>query len=239
MHGFISATYLTLDHLYGNTSFQTNLNSTRQRLNVGPEDSDSVLISTADSVTTILDDILVAYGVSQLVIAEDSATTDLTASALGVRIGEDNYIYITLAAQMLFLAPVLFEAIRTGLWRGVSSFDHTNIKSAKVAASAGGTAISDAMTGLLQREQGGIKSVWPSEQRSTAFENTRVVYRPGDEREGSGYAVDSIHGPDVTELQRTGIPKRGSSPGSGPASLWSRNPSVQYQAAPTGSLGPN
>jgi hypothetical protein len=110
----------------------------QQRLNASMIEEDTITSAVADSFASMIDDILVAYGASQMVISEDMTSTSVVGYADAVRVGEPAYIYATVAFNAIVIVLMIFEAIRTGNWSGLLKLDYTNIKSVIVSFSADG-----------------------------------------------------------------------------------------------------
>ena len=103
--------------------------------------TEAVTSAVADSFTAIIDDILVAYGASQIVNAHD--TTSIIAHGLmeATQLGHPFYRSSVLILNLLIILIVLFETTRTRCWKHLTRFNVLDIKSAIVAASAGGSGI--------------------------------------------------------------------------------------------------
>jgi hypothetical protein len=113
----------------------------QQRLNASKADEEAVISAVADSFAAIIDDILVAYGASQIVISGDTTSIPVVGFTDAVRIGESVYIYAVCAFNAIVILTMVFEAIRTRTWRGLLKLDYASIKSAIVSSSAGGDEI--------------------------------------------------------------------------------------------------
>ena len=166
-------------------------------------DSPSVVYSAiADSFAAVLDDILVAYGAAQLVLSNASTTVQITGIYQAVRIGQNAYIYATLAINILLLVAVAVEMVRTRLWHRLPDFEYSNIASVVVAASAGGTGLAEEVTRREEMDQG---SGTRNEERGTAVKlrvrtkrgkRTAIVVAAGEEvgrrsgSRGSGKTVE-------------------------------------------------
>jgi hypothetical protein len=125
-------------------ALETNRETVKQRLD--RDDDLTTTTSVADSFTAVMDDILVAYGASQLVNAQDTVETEFTAIAPGIQIGKNTYIYVIFAINSGIICLVIYEATRTRFWAGMTAFNFVDMKSTILAASAGGTAIADQIT---------------------------------------------------------------------------------------------
>ncbi|KAI9703567.1 MAG: hypothetical protein M1836_007337 [Candelina mexicana] len=97
-----------------------------------------------DSLTSMLDNVLLAYSSAQLIIANDTISTPTTALLQSVRLGEPAYIYIIGAINFAILILYLFELARTRGWKGLQRFDYMDIKSVIVGTSMGGTSVANA-----------------------------------------------------------------------------------------------
>ncbi|KAK4937875.1 hypothetical protein LTR10_021596 [Elasticomyces elasticus] len=118
-----------------------NVQNMQQKFNASNATDEIVTSAVADSFLAIIDDVLVAYGASQIVFSEDMAPTTVVGFAEAVRIGEPAYIYAMFAVNTIIILAMIFEAIRTKIWRGLLALDYADIKSAIVSSSAGGLEI--------------------------------------------------------------------------------------------------
>lgn len=107
--------------------------------------TEAVTSAVAESFTAIIDDILIAYGTSQI-----SNTQDVTSSAARdvvevVQIGQPLYRYLVFAQSFLIILIVAFEAARTRGWHLLTKFNYLDFKSVIIASSAGGGGIAKAI----------------------------------------------------------------------------------------------
>ncbi|OQU95029.1 hypothetical protein CLAIMM_01298 [Cladophialophora immunda] len=165
-------------------ALNTNRESVKGRLD--GDDDYTTTTSVADSFTAMADDILVAYGASQLVNAHDTGKAEVVGLSRGVRIGEDVYIYTVFAVNSGILLLVIYEAIRTRFWAGMTTFDFADLKSAMFAASAGGTAIADHVRSWSKASADVGKVTGRGYARRRAFASVEVVYA---EEEGSAKSL--------------------------------------------------
>jgi hypothetical protein len=119
------------------------LNYLNMKQRTNKNDEDTITSAVAESFTAIIDDVLVAYGASQIVLAQDETPIPAAISQRAVRIGSPVYIYISFVLNALVVLAVLIEASRLRLWRDLHAFDFANIKCAILAASAGGNSIAE------------------------------------------------------------------------------------------------
>ena len=103
--------------------------------------TEAVTLGIAASFTAIIDDILVAYGASQISNAHDTAQTPVSGVVEAVQIGQPWYRYLVFALNSLIIFVISFEATRTKCWGGLTRFNYLDIKSVVIASSARGTGI--------------------------------------------------------------------------------------------------
>lgn len=110
----------------------------------------------ADSMTSIIDDILVFVASYQIVINDTDAVqkVDVDAQIQVVRLGGKLYIYGVVVLCSLHLIFLIWEAARTKFWKGAPEFDLTSPKQLILASAMGGEQIRSA-TGLDENEKDG------------------------------------------------------------------------------------
>ena len=114
--------------------------------------TEAVTSAVADSFTAIIDDILVAYGASQIVNAQDTTSTVAHGVMEAIELGHPFYRRSVLILNFLVILIVLFETARTRCWKYLTKFNILDIKSAIVAASAGGSGIVKAVCARHQSQ---------------------------------------------------------------------------------------
>lgn len=132
----------------GNT-FESNINNVYASQYTTPNTSKPYDRATTfrgieDSLTSMLDNVLLAYSSAQLMIANDTYQVPITTLITSIRVGEPIYIYAIAAINFLLVLVFLVEAARTKGWRGLKKFDYMDVKSVVVGTSMGGTAIANA-----------------------------------------------------------------------------------------------
>jgi hypothetical protein len=155
-------------------SLQQNILNKQLQLNLSSSGitDDVVTAATEDSFAAMLDDILVAYGASQVVISGDTTSTAVVAYVNAVRIGAPMYQYATFAINALFILAIIFEAIRTRFWHGLLQLDYTSIKSVMVSASAGGPELARAVSERCKYADG---QVWLGSPQDPVFTDVKVA----------------------------------------------------------------
>ena len=104
-----------------------------------------VTLAVAESFTAIIDDILVAYGASQIVNAQDTTLTAAHGIVEAAQIGQPFYHNLVWTLNSLIIMIVAFEATRTRCWRSLTRFNYLDSKSVIIAASAGGGGVAKAV----------------------------------------------------------------------------------------------
>lgn len=107
--------------------------------------ADIVTSAVADSFTAIIDDILVAYGASQVANANDTTSSRAHGVVEAVQIGQPLYRSLVFLLYGVMILPILVEAFRTGCWHRLPKFNYLDITSNIIAASAGGGEIARAV----------------------------------------------------------------------------------------------
>lgn len=167
----------------GNT-LQSNVDNMRIRMGKPATGDTSVLsAAVADSFTAMLDDILVAYGSSQLLNSKDTKNIAVTGFKHAVHVGKPIWIYTNMVFNTLLVLAYLEELVRTRFWRSLSRFDYTNIKCTIAAASAGGVGIAEQVTRASDRgddNNGESKPrQWSGSPDDSAFKQVHVVFDEG------------------------------------------------------------
>lgn len=133
-------------------------------------ETEAVTSAVAESFTAIIDDILVAYGASQIVIAQDTTSTVAHGTMEAIQLGHPFYRKSVLMLNFLIILIVLFETARTRCWKYLTKFNVLDIKSAIVAASAGGSGIVKAVW-ARHRSQG---TQWAGDPRDVIVRKAMV-----------------------------------------------------------------
>ncbi|KIW12586.1 hypothetical protein PV08_09864 [Exophiala spinifera] len=122
------------------TALEHNIRVIKAR-DPGLSDEASAALSLEYGVGMLLEGLLVANAQSQLYILGNSATVPLSVRFGAVKIGSEKYIYCVLATNLAMLLTIIVEVVRTRFWKGLTTFDFTDIESIARSASVGGHAI--------------------------------------------------------------------------------------------------
>ena len=148
-------------------------------------------LAVADSFTAMIDDILVAFGASQIINAKDTISSSATGTVKAVRVGESPYIVIVFCLNAVILLALVFEAVRTRYWIQLTKFDPLDIKSILVSASAGG--------GDLTKMLG----VWDGDARHAGLRKLRVRVAGG--KKGGILAIRGVEESEMTDADTMAI----------------------------------
>ena len=141
--------------LVGN-AFESNVQSTISMFDAAAISNatwnqSQTLRSVEDTLTSMLDNSLLAFSSAQLMIANDTKPANATVTLSAVRIGKSVYIYIVAGMNFAILLLCLVELIRTRNWTGLSTLDYANIKDIIVSTSKGGSLIAEE---AMKRQEG-------------------------------------------------------------------------------------
>ncbi|TVY16414.1 hypothetical protein LARI1_G006951 [Lachnellula arida] len=108
-----------------------------------PIEASASLAGLANSVTAMLDDILVAYASAQLMVANDTILTPATFHVHAFVFGSNVYIYAVFIINTLIILFLIEEILRTRGRKGLSYFDYMDPRSLIISSSMGGKAVAD------------------------------------------------------------------------------------------------
>lgn len=111
-----------------------------------------VLSGVEDTLTSMLDNSLLAFATAQLMIANDTYPVPAALSVSAIRIGSRAYIEITAAINFIIILVCILEPVRTQGWKDLSTFDPTDTKSVTISASRGGSRVAEEARKLLERK---------------------------------------------------------------------------------------
>ncbi|KAM0801212.1 hypothetical protein BDR22DRAFT_196650 [Usnea florida] len=191
--------------------FQSNLagsNATQETYNtsaVSNGNDTAIFSAVQDSFNAMLDDILGGFGAAQLywegtTDSESETTTilPLNSQYLSIRLGQDGYIFATLAINLVILIIAIEEAIRTRNWKGLPLLDYLNLTSMVVASSAGGNGVAEACT---QKHKHG--EIWKGKSGSKEAGEVRVRLMQSKEDEIPRIKLADIHSVSDFEKEST------------------------------------
>jgi hypothetical protein len=96
---------------------------------------DATLPGLSNALAAMVDDMLVAYGSAQLMIAKQHTPVPALFKSTAMRIGQDSYIYAIQAVNLMILILFMFEGVRTRGWNRVAVLDYSDPAALIIAAS--------------------------------------------------------------------------------------------------------
>ena len=189
--------------------FQANLNgsnATYETYNttaVFDGNGTAIFSAVQDSFNAMLDDIIGGFGAAQIYwggVDSTSGTTNtlpLNSQYSAIRLGQDGYIFATLAINLVILVVAIEEAIRTRNWKGLPLLDYLNLTSMVVTSSAGGTGVADACS--RKHTQG---KIWKGEGGSREAGEVRVRLMQSEEDEGPQIQLAETHS--ASDIEKEG-----------------------------------
>lgn len=147
--------------------YQTFVNSSSFN-ELRPTDEEINLTGIQNSVTAMIDDLLVAYASAQLMIANDTKTVDAIVTYAAVRLGQPIYVYSVFFINLAIILVVMIEAFRTRSWTHLTPFDYNDLSALAVASSRGGYHLSNALAAVGRKVEN-INTDLRLRQTSTGF----------------------------------------------------------------------
>ncbi|KAI9650392.1 hypothetical protein NHQ30_000406 [Ciborinia camelliae] len=147
--------------------YQTYINSSSYT-SIRPTDEEINLMGIQNSVTAMIDDLLVAYSSAQLMIANDTKTADAIVTYTAVRFGQPVYVYSVFIVNLVIIFVVMVEAIRTRSWTYLTPFDYNDLGALAGASSRGGHHLANALTAVARKMED-VNTDLKLRQTSTGF----------------------------------------------------------------------
>lgn len=173
--------------LVGNSFISSigNYNISNSNISSTLTESTSTLEGLQNSLTAMMDDILVAYASAQLMVADQTAITPVAISIQGTGFGTASQALGVVLWNLILIILFVEEAIRTRGWRGMHGWDYGDLRSVVVSASRGGRSIADHMA----------EQELPPEKRWRSWGITRAFT-------GQKTRFNSIHGTTLIGLNK-------------------------------------
>ena len=160
---YISRAVTTIYASFIGQSFLSNVENVQARRNNTYVTLSDVEIGVSEALVSLIDNSLSIYGAAQIILAADTANVTATVYLKVIKLGEPAYVYVSFAINFLIGLVVIAEAFRTRFWNGLPLFNSLDLKSVILGASAGGTAMSDAVDvrtdSAADRKAGAIRVV--------------------------------------------------------------------------------
>ena len=120
----------------------TDFRTAQTALNKTTDANSCTFAGVQNSLTAMADDMLVAFASAQLMVGNLSQQNSIQVEVEAVQFGSRPFIITLLVLNLMLVAVVLGEVIRTAFWRGMPSFNYADLRHVIVAASTGGSGIS-------------------------------------------------------------------------------------------------
>lgn len=105
-----------------------NYNISQSNSSVPFTEATATLAALTNSVTAMLDDILVGYASAQLMVGNQTTSTEAVVTTAALKIGQSQYIKAIFVLNLVVVVIVVVEATRTMLWKGLCDWDYMDIK---------------------------------------------------------------------------------------------------------------
>lgn len=128
-----------------NSSIASYNSSVASNGSLASSEASATLAGLTNSVTAMVEDLLVVYASAQLMIMNDSMLVPTTVDVKAFRYGSGLYIYLTFAINTVIVLLLAEEALRTRGWRDLLYFDYADPRSLIIGASKGGCAVAHAV----------------------------------------------------------------------------------------------
>jgi len=113
-------------------------------------------IALANSFTAIIDEILGFVAGSQLILARDQTSVDVTLTVEALELGAQRYIYGCFTMCLVLLLALVIEAARTKMWRSLPALDFLDFKTIIMASAVSGPELQASVWGHRLRR----RSTW-------------------------------------------------------------------------------
>ena len=108
-------------------------------------ESASTLAGLTNSITAMMDDILLGYASAQLIVSNQTFPTQATVTIQPMVFGDPLFVFFVIVSNCFCLLLVVEEAIRTRCWKDLQGWDYMDIRSLIHSASRGGRGLADEM----------------------------------------------------------------------------------------------
>ena len=130
-----------------NSSIASYNSSVASNGSPAPSEASATLVGLTNSVTAMVDDLLVAYSSAQLMIMNDTKLMPAVVEIHAFRFGSGLYIYLIFAINTAVLLLLIEEALRTYGWKDLHYFDYRDPRSLIIGGSMGGCGVGYAAKG--------------------------------------------------------------------------------------------
>jgi len=147
-------------------------------------------IALANSFAAIIDEILGFVAGSQLILARDHTSVDVTLTVEALELGAQRYIYGCFTMCSVLLLALIVEAARTKMWKSLPALDFLDFKSIIMASAVSGPEFQASVWGRRLRR----RSTWTGIRAEDSSKDEGAVWlRIGRKVvEQQGMLVDTV-----------------------------------------------
>ncbi|KAJ5164553.1 uncharacterized protein N7500_006383 [Penicillium coprophilum] len=135
-----------------------------------------VMKGMENAVTSLVDDILVAYASAQLVVGEFKKSTPVLVQVAALRVGSRAYVIASAVITGLIALLVIGEGLRMRWWKDLPSFDYQDNRALIVGASRGGKGVAEYAEQVKSKDLGRVPVIWRKGQES--WDHGEIVFQP-------------------------------------------------------------
>jgi hypothetical protein len=135
-----------------------------------------VMKGMENAVTSLVDDMLVAYASAQLVVGEYSTSTPAVVHVSALRVGSRAYVIASAVITGLIALLVIGEGLRMRWWRDLPSFDYQDNRALIAGASRGGRGVAEYAELVECKDLGRVPVVW--KKGSGSWDHGEIVFQP-------------------------------------------------------------
>lgn len=135
-----------------------------------------VMKGMENAVTSLVDDMLVAYASAQLVVSEFRKSTPVVVQVAALRVGSREYVITSAVITGLIVLLVIGEGIRMGWWKDLPSFDYQDNRALVLGASRGGKGIAEYVEQVKCKDLGRVPVIWRKGEES--WHHGEIVFQP-------------------------------------------------------------
>ncbi|KAK4870243.1 hypothetical protein LT330_005297 [Penicillium expansum] len=129
-----------------------------------------------NAVTSLVDDMLVAYASAQLVVGEFEKSTPVVVQVSALRVGSQAYIITSAMITGLIALLVIGEGIRMRWWKDLPPFDYQDNRALILGASRGGKGVAEYVEQVKCKDLGRVPVIWRKGQGS--WDHGEIVFQP-------------------------------------------------------------
>ncbi|KAJ5959229.1 uncharacterized protein N7479_006379 [Penicillium vulpinum] len=135
-----------------------------------------VMKGMENAVTSLVDDILVAYASAQLVVSEFTKSTPVVVKVSAMRVGSQGYVITSAVITGMIAILVIGEGCRMRWWKDLPSFDYQDNRALIVGASRGGKSVAEYAEKLKCKDLGRVPVIWRKGQE--LWNHGEIVFQP-------------------------------------------------------------